>query len=165
MQSKGIWESFRRIMALDPDRSSGVPLNPWYRIPAPGSNDPLAVHDPVTLPAGDIAGNPYWKRDHRRAYPKLSVVNQGEAASLLTLGSAAQPKVDLIGEAGEKQLVAAKEEGVAAGLAKAIAQAPAASKDVFVNGMPPTPSGQTLKSGEWDVHGYKITEEQTYPQG
>lgn len=165
VQSTGIWETLRKTLAIDGNRSNGIPLNPWYRNPPPGSNDPLAYDDPVTLPAGDIADNPYWKRDHRRAYPKLSVINQADVASLLTIGSAAQPKVDLIGEAGEKQLVATKQEGET-GLAKCLEKAPKdVAKDVFVNGLPPLPSGQSLKSGEWDVHQYELTDENSYPQG
>ncbi|KAK5992270.1 NADH-ubiquinone oxidoreductase 21.3 kDa subunit [Cladobotryum mycophilum] len=162
LQSTGIWETIRRGLAIDPNRSNGVPLNPWYRNPAPGAQDPLSYDDPVTAPAGDIADNAYFKRDVRRAYPKLSVVNQGELVSLLTVGSAAQPKVELIGEAGEKALVAAKQDGET-GLAKFLEKAPKdVAKDVFVQGMPPLPSGQSLSSGAWDVHKYEINEEQTY---
>ena len=98
-------------MALDPQRSNGVPLNPHYRLPAPGANDPALYDDPVTAPAGDIADNPYWKRDVRRSYPALSVVGQADVSGLLALGSAATPKVDLIGEAGEKAIVAATSQG------------------------------------------------------
>ncbi|KND88366.1 NADH-ubiquinone oxidoreductase 21.3 kDa subunit [Tolypocladium ophioglossoides CBS 100239] len=165
LQSKGIWETFRRAVAIDANRSNGVPLNPWYRNPPPGSNDPLAYNDPVTLPAGDIADNPYWKRDARRSYPKLSVVGQADVAQLLTVGSAAQPKVELVGEAGEKQLVAARQEGET-GLAKCLEKAPRdVAKDVFVDGLPPLPSGQTLASGSWDVHKYELVEENAYPPG
>lgn len=166
LQSQGIWEMFRRAMALDPNRSSGVPLNPYFRNPTPGSLPEGSFEDPVTIPAGDIAGNPYWKRDSRRSYPRLSVVNQTDVVSLLTLGSEAAPKQQLIGEAGAKQLVAAQEEGKT-GLAKALAKASAAdvSKDVFVNGLPPLPSGQSMGQGEWDVYKYKLSEENSYPQG
>ncbi|PNY25962.1 NADH-ubiquinone oxidoreductase 21.3 kDa subunit [Tolypocladium capitatum] len=165
LQSKGIWETFRRAVAIDANRSNGVPLNPWYRNPPPGSNDPVAYNDPVTLPAGDIADNPYWKRDARRSYPKLSVVCQADVAQLLTVGSAAQPKVELVGEAGEKQLVAARQEGET-GLAKCLEKAPKdVAKDVFVDGLPPLPSGQTLASGSWDVHKYELVEENAYPPG
>lgn len=165
LQSKGIWETFRKALAIDANRSNGVPLNPWYRNPPPGSNDPLAYEDPVTLPAGDIADNPYWKRDARRSYPKLSVVGQADVAQLLTVGSAAQPKIELIGEAGEKQLVAARQEGET-GLAKCLEKAPKdVVKDVFVDGLPPLPSGQTLASGSWDVHKYELVEENAYPPG
>ncbi|KAM0085085.1 hypothetical protein ACKRZS_002527 [Fusarium odoratissimum] len=163
LQSTGIWEAFRRFMAIDPERSNGVPLNPHFRNPTPGANPPLEYDDPVTLPAGDIADNPYWKRDNRRNYPQLSVVNQSQFAQLLTVGSAAAPKVELIGEAGEKQLVAVKQESET-GLAKALEKATDATKDVFVNGMPPLPSGQTLATGKWDVHKYEVTE-RSYGEG
>ncbi|KAI3553525.1 AhpC/TSA family protein [Colletotrichum abscissum] len=171
LQSTGIWERIRRSLAIDPNRSSGVPLNPTFRNPAPGANDPLAYDDPVTVPAGDIADNPYWKRDARRNYPAISVVNQADVVGLLAVGSAANPRVELIGEAGEKALVAAKEEGkttgIAAYLEKNAAQgAVEASKEaLFTNGLPPTPSGENLKSGKWDVHKYKVNEEQTYGEG
>ncbi|KAM5359252.1 hypothetical protein ACJZ2D_014600 [Fusarium nematophilum] len=159
LQSTGIWEAFRRLMAIDPERSNGVPLNPHFRNPPPGANPPLEYDDPVTLPAGDIADNPYWKRDSRRNYPRLSVVNQSQFAQLLTVGSAAAPRVELVGEAGEKQLVAAKQDSET-GLAKALEKtAPQeATKDVFVNGLPPLPSGQSLSSGQWDVHKYAVTD-------
>ncbi|KAK1530336.1 AhpC/TSA family protein [Colletotrichum costaricense] len=171
LQSTGIWERIRRSLAIDPNRSSGVPLNPTFRNPAPGANDPLAYDDPVTVPAGDIADNPYWKRDARRNYPAISVVSQADVVGLLAVGSAANPRVELIGEAGEKALVAAKEEGkttgIAAYLEKNAAQgAVEASKEaLFTNGLPPTPSGENLKSGKWDVHKYKVNEEQTYGEG
>ena len=85
-------------------------------------------------------------------------MNQAQFASLLTVGSAASPKVELIGEAGEKALVAAKQEGET-GLAKALEKAPKdVTKDVFVDGLPPLPSGQSLGSGKWDVHKYEVTE-------
>ena len=143
-----------------------MPLNPYYRNPPPGANDPLAFDDPVTVPAGDIAGNPYWKRDARRAYPKLSVVSQTDVAGLLALGSAAQPRVELIGEAGEKQLVAAKQDGAEMGLAKAVEKAPKdLAKDVFVGGLPPTPSGQAPKAEGWDVYPYEMSEEPSYSEG
>ncbi|QUC16171.1 uncharacterized protein UV8b_00412 [Ustilaginoidea virens] len=165
VQSTGIWEMIRRALAIDPDRSNGVPLNPYFRNPPPGSNDPMGYDDPVTLPAGDVADNPYWKRDHRRHYPRLSVMRQADVASLLTLGSAAAPKVDLVGEAGEKQLVAAHRASET-GLAKCLEGAPeGVAKDVFVNGLPPLPSGQSLASGSWDVHKYELTKENTYPSG
>lgn len=133
-------------------------MNPHFRLPAPGSNDPVQYDDPVTLPAGDIADNAYWKRDHRRHFPALSVVSQSDLVGLLTVGSAAAPKVELIGEAGEKALVAAKQEGET-GLAKALEKTEGVGKDVFVNGLPPLPSGQSLASGSWDVYKYGLSEE------
>ncbi|KAL1897410.1 hypothetical protein Sste5346_004146 [Sporothrix stenoceras] len=168
LQSKGIWEGFRRLMAIDKNRSNGVPLNPYYRTPVPGQQDPLQITDPVTLPAGDIAGNPYWKRDARRNYPRLSTVTQADAVALLSVGSAAAPKAELIGEAGSKALVAATEtgktEGLGTFLAKSNATATPAVADFFVDGLPPLPSGQSLNSGAWDVHKYELVPEQTYPE-
>ncbi|TDZ14201.1 NADH-ubiquinone oxidoreductase 21.3 kDa subunit [Colletotrichum orbiculare MAFF 240422] len=167
LQSTGIWERIRRSLAIDPNRSSGVPLNPTYRTPAPGAQDPLSYDDPVTIPAGDIADNPYWKRDARRNYPALSVVNQADVVGLLSVGSAANPKVELIGEVGAQQLVAVKEEAAATGIApyleKNAAKAVEASKEAFfVNGLPPTPAGTDLSTGKWDVYKYKINKDQTY---
>jgi len=144
-----------------------VPLNPYFRNPPPGSNDPQGYDDPVTVPAGDIAGNPYWKRDSRRAYPQLSVVGQADAVALLSVGSAAKPKVELIGEAGAKALVEAKDAGQTKGLAAFLEEknkGAEVAKDVLVNGLPPRPSGQDLGSGKWDVHKYKLTEA-SYDEG
>lgn len=96
-----------------------MPLNPLFRNPPPGGVDPKLYLDAVTVPAADLAENPYWKRDTRRAYPKLSVVSQGDVVALLTVGSKANPKDDVLqlGAAGSKQLVALKEEGKETGLA------------------------------------------------
>lgn len=158
-----MWETLRRALAIDPERSNGVPLNPYFRNPTPGAADPLSYNDPVTLPAADIAGNPYWKRDSRRNYPRLSVVTQSDAVALLTVGSEAAPKSELIGEAGQQALVAAKEDGQTKGLAAFLEEktAKAVAADVLVNGLPPLPSGQSLASGSWDVHKYKLTPEKT----
>ncbi|KAI1466088.1 21 kDa subunit of NADH dehydrogenase [Daldinia caldariorum] len=169
LQSVGIWERIRRALAVDPNRSNGIPLNPYYRNPPPGALDPATYDDPVTIPAGDIADNAYWRRDARRAYPKLSFVTQADAVALLAVGSAAAPRQELVGEAGEKQLVAAREEGSAGGLAayfeKSKAAAVAAAKEtLFVNGLPPVPSGERRESdGTWKVHDYALTES-SYPE-
>ncbi|SPN97533.1 probable NADH dehydrogenase (ubiquinone) 29/21K chain precursor [Cephalotrichum gorgonifer] len=161
LQSTGIWERVRRTLSIDPNRSNGVPLNPYFRNPPPGAVDPSSYDDPVTLPAGDIAGNAYWQRDTRRSYPRLSVVNQADAVALLTVGSAAAPKAELVGEAGAKAIVEAKTEGDK-GLATFLEGAKDVKADVLVNGLPPLPSGQSLGSGEWNVHKYELVEEQTY---
>ncbi|KAL7623292.1 hypothetical protein AAE478_006973 [Parahypoxylon ruwenzoriense] len=167
LQSTGIWERIRRIFAVDPNRSNGVPLNPYFRHPAPGAQDPLGYDDPVTIPAGDIADNPYWKRDARRAYPQLSFVRQADAVALLSVGSAAAPKQELVGEAGRKALVAAKEEGRSTGLAAFLEKNKDAAKQTFlVDGLPPLPSGQSLRrdDGKWEVYKYDLAEENSYPE-
>lgn len=166
LQSTGIYERIRRALAIDPNRSSGVPYNPVYRNPTPGAYDALNYDDPVTLPAGDIADNAYFRRDVRRAYPQTSVLSQPDVVSLLSVGSAASPKVELIGEAGEKALVAAKEEGEKGGLAVFLQKSKSveeAKKDTFVNGLPPTPAGTYNKAdGNWDVYKWELNEEQSY---
>lgn len=133
----------RRVLSVDPNRSNGVPLNPQFRLPTPGALPPLSYDDPVTLPAGDIADNPYWKRDARRNYARQSVVNQGDAAGLLTVGSQAAPKENVLqaGEAGEKQLVSLKQEGEERGLAAAFAKDQSTIQGVLgPDGLPPRPA-------------------------
>lgn len=49
-----------------------------------------SVADMLAPKASDPADNPYWKRDVRRAYPRLSVVTQEELATFL-LQSPEQP--------------------------------------------------------------------------
>jgi hypothetical protein len=136
-----------------------VPLNPQFRNPAPGALSPLSYDDPVTIPAADIADNPYWKRDVRRNYPQSSVVNQGEVVALLSVGSKSAPKEDVlqIGEAGQKQLSTVKEEGQSRGLAAFFEKD---KKDISgvlgPNNMPPFPT--KLKSASQ----YELLSEQTY---
>jgi hypothetical protein len=148
------------MLAIDPNRSTGIPLNPQFRNPPPGSNDPMAYDDPVTVPAADLAENPYWKRDSRRRYAQPSTITQADAVALLEVGSAAQPKQELIGEAGTKQLVAAQEQGQR-GLSVAFERNAALMKDVLgPGGMPPLPSGAHLVEG---MKRYNLDEEQSYP--
>jgi hypothetical protein len=121
------------------------------------------------VPAGDIAENPYWKRDVRRSYPKLSVVRQPDVVALLSVGSAAKPKEDRlqIGEAGKKQLVALKEEGEK-GLSAFFEKEKSMAQGVLgPNGMPPLPAryGTTanapkyvLDSDEGQAYGPKYVE-------
>ncbi|KAF2018031.1 21 kDa subunit of NADH dehydrogenase [Aaosphaeria arxii CBS 175.79] len=161
VQPTGIYGLINRIFALDSKRSSGVPLNPQFRNPPPGALDPATYDDPVTLPAADIAENPYWKRDVRRRYPQLSTVTQADAVALLEVGSEAQPKQELIGEAGSKQLVAAQEAGVK-GLAVAFEKNTGLAKDVLgPGGLPPLPSGLHIESAA-GVKRYNLEPEQSY---
>lgn len=62
------------------------------------------------MPAADIAGNPYWQRDVRRNYPRPSTFRQSDIAGLLSVGSAANPRIG-VGEAGAQQLFVIKEGG------------------------------------------------------
>ncbi|KAH9881400.1 hypothetical protein IAQ61_000124 [Plenodomus lingam] len=161
VQPTGIFAVINRLLAIDPKRSTGVPLNPQFRNPPPGGQDPNAYDDPITVPAGDIAENPYWKRDVRRRYPKLSTITQADAVALLQVGSAAAPKQELIGEAGSKELVAAQEEG-SKGLAVAFEKNMGLAKDVLgPGGMPPLPSGMHT-SGPAGAKRYELESDQSY---
>ncbi|PWW78671.1 21 kDa subunit of NADH dehydrogenase [Tuber magnatum] len=143
--SRGIWEIIRRFFAVDPSRSSGVPLNPTFRNPGPASFPAHKYTDPVTLPAADIAQNPYWQRDTRRNYPQLGTFKQSDIAVLLELGSAANPRIG-IGRKGEKQLVVVKEEKGGLSLAFEKGGGKAVSEVLGADGLPPFPGqGMTWK--------------------
>lgn len=162
VQPVGIWARVSRLLAVDPNRSTGVPLNPQFRNPPPGANDPLEYDDPVTVPAGDIAENQYFKRDVRRKYQIPSVVSQGDVVGLLTVGSKAAPKEEVlkIGDAGQKQLVAVKEEGEK-GLAAFFEKEKGVGKSVLgPDGLPPKPAA--LSALPQGVKRYELLQEQTY---
>ena len=128
-------------------------MNPLFRNPPPGGNDPKMYDDPTTVPAADLADNPYWKRDMRRAYPKQSVIKQPDVVGLLSVGSAAQPKEDVlqIGDAGQKQLVEVKQEGER-GLSEFFKKDKAALKDVLrPDGMPPLPTSRHPTKKQYQV--------------
>ena len=109
------------------------------------------------MPAGDIADNPYWKRDMRRAYPKVSAITQGDVVGLLTVGSAADPSPKLlIGEEGTKQLVTVKEEGEK-GLATYFEKEKGAAV-LGANGLPPNPVAYKNP----DATKYNLLKEQAY---
>ena len=146
-----MWDRIRRAFAIDPDRSTGVPLNPQYRNPPPGANPPEAYDDPVTVPSGDIADNAYFKRDIRRNYPRLSIVKQADVVGLLSVGSKANPKEDVlrIGDSGAKQLVEVKKEGEEKGLSAYFEkEKDAAASIIGSKGLPPFPSGMSRVSLE-----------------
>ncbi|KAF4551853.1 NADH-ubiquinone oxidoreductase 21.3 kDa subunit-like protein 1 [Elsinoe fawcettii] len=160
VQPTGIWKRINDIFAVDSSRSTGIPMNPQFRNPTPGGNDPKEYTDPVTVPAGDLAENPYWKRDVRRSYPKLSIVRQPDVVALLTVGSAKSPKDDVlqIGEAGSKQLVTVKEEGEK-GLAAFFEKNSKAGVSVLgPNGLPPLPTSRYPTGGKR----YEMLQEQSY---
>jgi len=152
--STGIWERIRRFFAVDPNRSTGIPYVPLFRNPTPGVLPGPAYHDPVTIPAGDIAGNPYWKRDVRRDYPRLSVISQNDAAAMLLLGTASAPQI-ADGDAGSKQLVEFKSGGQ--GLAEMIKKVGHAAV-LGPDGMPPLPG----KGQHWQQ---KMGDDAPYPDG
>ncbi|KAI9776455.1 MAG: hypothetical protein M1839_009566 [Geoglossum umbratile] len=161
VQSTGIWDRIRRVLSVDPNRSTGVPLNPQFRNPPPGANLPESYDDPTSLPAADLAENPYWKRDMRRAYPRLSVVNQAHTVGLLSVGSKIAPLKELVGEDGTKQLVAARQEGEERGLAALFEKDKGVVGRVLgEGGLPPLPANLAGKNGGRVV----LDKEQGYPE-
>ncbi|KIK67445.1 hypothetical protein GYMLUDRAFT_37567 [Collybiopsis luxurians FD-317 M1] len=109
LSPKGFWKKFRDAVVVNPEISSGLPLQGINRFPPPASR-PELYSTPATK-ASDIAQNPYWKRDVRRAYPQLSVITQPGLSSLLI-------------EHSTPQAVAAPAEGQAAEGAKAVSTSP-----------------------------------------
>jgi hypothetical protein len=115
----------------------------------------------VTLPAADIADNPYWKRDVRRSYPVQSYVTQGHAVGLLSMGSAANPSPKLLaGEEGAKQLVAVKEEGDKGLSVFFESDKSVASKVLGEGGLPPMPV--SFRSASVEPPRYEVAEDQGY---
>ena len=163
VQSTGIWERIRRALAVAPDRSNGVPLNPQFRNPPPGANDPRAYDDPVSVPAADLADNPYWRRDVRRAYPKLSVVRPADVVGLLSVGSRSAPRPERLGsgEEGEKRLVEVKKEGEKGLAAYFAGEEKAVGAVLGEGGMPPLPVSMARRSANTRKT-YVLEEEQTY---
>lgn len=78
---------------------------------------------------------------------------------LLSVGSAAKPKQELIGEEGKKSLVAVGEQGER-GLAAYFRETKTAKEVLGEDGLPPLPSGLNLKKGS---DKYELMEEQAYP--
>ncbi|KAK6440125.1 hypothetical protein LTR95_003644 [Oleoguttula sp. CCFEE 5521] len=155
VQPTGIYARINNFFAIDSKRSTGIPMNPQFRNPTPGGNDPALYDDKVTVPAGDIAENPYWKRDVRRQYPQLSVVRQPDVVALLSVGSAAAPKEDVlqIGDAGSKQLVALKEEGER-GLSAFFEKEKGMARGVLgSDGLPPKPASRHLQGKRYTLQG------------
>lgn len=150
VQSKGIWEKVRKLLTLVHNRSTGNPIVPYYRVPAPGSR-PEAKHytDPFTVPAGDIAENPYYARDHRRNYPQTAIFDQSTVAGLLSYGSAANPRI-ADGEAGTKALAEVTSGQLS--LNKALSVAPknvVQGQILSAKGLPPVPPSLTTKT--WTI--------------
>ncbi len=86
----------------------------------------------------------------RRKYPQLSIVNQADVVGLLSVGSKASPKEDVlqIGEAGAKQLVQVKKEGQERGLAAVFEKDKKSMGSVLgANGLPPMPTALSRKPG------------------
>lgn len=168
VQSIGLWEYIRRALAVDPNRSNGVPMNLHYRNPPPGAIIPEAYEDPVTAPAGDLADNAYHKRDTRRNYPRLSVVKQADVVGLLSFGSKLSPRSSSprTGEAGTKQIEQVKQAGEAKGISAFLGRYRKSSVSILgPDGLPPFPSGQDrLTPGGGRMYRMNMGKTEGYPE-
>lgn len=108
--STGIWEIIRRWTTLVPNRSSGNPYVPYYRVPSP-SSDKHVYKDARTIPASDIVENDFYARDNRRNHPRMSTFDQSQIGGLLKLGNATNSRLPK-GDEGVKQLAVLKTESV-----------------------------------------------------
>ena len=86
-------------------------------------------------------------------------MNQADAVGLLSVGSAAAPKKELVGESGAQVLVEVRKEGEGGLAAYFQGGKRRALESLGKDGMPPLPSGANLKVG---ADKYKLTEEQAY---
>ncbi|KAI0696725.1 21 kDa subunit of NADH dehydrogenase [Cytidiella melzeri] len=134
---KGFWKKFRDAVVVNPEISSGLPLQGVQRYPPPASR-PEKYATPATK-ASDPAQNPYWKRDVRRAYPQLSVVTQSELSGLLiehheAAKAVSAPTVE--GEEEHKDIVS--QERPAVDLTEAIATITGEQKTFSEAKLPPT---------------------------
>ena len=133
---------------MDPNRSTGVPLNPQFRNPPPGANPPQAYDDPVTLPAGDIADNAYYKRDMRRSYPRVSLLSQADVVRLLSAGSEASLNdIQQIGDTETKHVVKLQDQEAGMELSTLFSKKKEISLVIFgPDGLPPFPTGMNAAS-------------------
>lgn len=123
--SKGIWEVLRQWLTLVPNRSSGNPIVPLYRVPPPGAQPKAKDYtDPSSLPSGDYIKNQFFKRDHRRNYPQTSSFDQTKLSGLLTLGSAKTPRVS-IGNKGKEELAVFEKPSASTLLSNTLPKIPA----------------------------------------
>ncbi|KAK9470305.1 uncharacterized protein V1510DRAFT_427430 [Dipodascopsis tothii] len=147
LRSSGVWERVRKMLALVPNRSTGNPIVPLYRVPSTGSRPEAHVYtDPSTLPAADIAENPYFKRDVRRNYPRLALYSQSDIGGLLKFGSTLNPRI-ADGDASVQAVATAKAGGLS--LIEVIKSAPkeVILSEVLKDGLPPLPG----KAVSWEI--------------
>ncbi|TDL26120.1 NADH dehydrogenase [Rickenella mellea] len=136
---RGFWKKFRDAVVVNPEISSGLPLPSVHRYPQPASR-PERYATPATK-ASDPAQNPYWKRDVRRAYPRLSVVTQDQLSTFL-LQKPVQASVSAPGESKDNSTEASSvpvAQQTAKDLPSAIAAAAKEGKLFSESKLPPQP--------------------------
>ncbi|EIM20333.1 21 kDa subunit of NADH dehydrogenase [Wallemia mellicola] len=133
-EPKGIWMKAKQWLAVNPEISSGLINHHQFRKIPPGSR-PEKYVQPISK-SSDIAENPYFKRDVRRAFPKTSHVSQNELAQLLI----SNPDFKALpnpAEAQTKALAQVKDSPETLDLAQVLDVLPAAQSPY--TGLPPTP--------------------------
>ncbi|CAG8639662.1 10845_t:CDS:2 [Funneliformis caledonium] len=80
------FEKIRRLLTVNPESNTGIPITGTYRTPAPGSQ-PKTYKRPLTKHS-DLAQNYYYDRDARRNFPRLAVYTQNDVAKLIAVSNA-----------------------------------------------------------------------------
>lgn len=89
----------------------------------------------------------------------MSTVTQGDVVALLSVGSKAAPKDEVLqlGDAGKKQLVEVKSQGDSGGIAVFLAKETGLGKSVLgPDGLPPKPPTT------WGAKAYNLRADQSY---
>ncbi|KAH9931140.1 21 kDa subunit of NADH dehydrogenase [Epithele typhae] len=141
LSPKGFWKKFRDAIVVDPEISSGLPIQGVHRFPPPASR-PERYATPATK-ASDPAQNPYWKRDVRRAYPQLSVVTQSELSTLMLEHARAQQVIAPPTEAEVAEGAPVPTAQTSFDLTEAITTIAAARKAYSTSQLPPLPPSAT----------------------
>ncbi|KAH8923783.1 hypothetical protein BT69DRAFT_1281149 [Atractiella rhizophila] len=79
-----LWDTFRKLVVVNPNSTTGMPLPIANRNPPPASRE--EHYTPAGTLSSDPAVNPYYARDYRRAYVPVRGVEQEELAKLIVQG-------------------------------------------------------------------------------
>ncbi|KAG8781933.1 hypothetical protein FRC15_007835 [Serendipita sp. 397] len=95
--------------------------------------------------ASDIAQNPYWKRDVRRAYPQTSVITQKDYSQMLLASPQAQsisaPNASAEGVTGASVPTEASTTKAVATLSELLKEINTSQSAFSESNLPPTPAG------------------------
>ncbi|KAG8804533.1 hypothetical protein FRC17_005941 [Serendipita sp. 399] len=148
LSPRGFWKKFRDVVVVNPEISSGLPLPDKHRYPQPGSR-PELYSTPATK-ASDVAQNPYWKRDVRRQYPRLSVITQSDYSQILLASPQAQsiaaPNASAEGTTETSVSTPASTTKAVATLSELLKEINTSQSAFSESNLPPTPTNM----GKWD---------------
>ncbi|CAB4379109.1 hypothetical protein RhiirA5_394379 [Rhizophagus irregularis] len=135
--ANSFFEKIRRLLTVNPESNTGVPITGTYRTPAPGSQPKTYVH-PLTKHS-DLAQNYYFGRDARRNFPRLAVYTQNDVAKLIAVSNL---KSISAGEGGSNESTQVTTIPEDLSLTEAIAFGPALYSH---EKLPPTPGRPSYK--------------------